>query len=181
MVKRVLIIGLLITFFLIGACSEDPMGGTEILMGDIGFNLFENGEVVDIEPGQFVQGFPLQFKMMYNCRYEGKGTVFMYGRGGGQPIGDMVSPILGEIGVLVFEVSIHSGENLIPISLIPTTDHSALGFGITVICDSLLVEGEMVLWNSPEGVEFFKDDLLPDTAFFHNSIGEIVTLYRAES
>ena len=180
MIKLVSILGLNIFVSLLGSCAEDPVPSPTGVIGDGGFNLIEYGHITDVDPSSFIPGDPLHFSFVYNCRYTGKGGIQIYGRGGGSPIGELVAPVSEELGVVYFELPINTGENTIKFTILPTTGLDALGFGITISCDSLLVDGELVYWLSPEGHSFFGDDIPPNTVFLSNGVGDLVTIPRAE-
>lgn len=162
------------------SCTEDSVTNPAVITGDAGFSLFEYSHIGGIDPNPFIASEPLHFNFVYNCRYEGKGSIQINGRGGGSPVGDLLEPVSEELGNVYFELPIYSGENSIEFTLIPTTAHNGLGLEVSIRCDSLMVDGEMVFWVSSEGYNHFVDDIPANNAFLHNISYDIVTLDRAE-
>ncbi len=183
-VRRLFLLWLLIaSFLLFCGCFDDDGGNNpvEVVISDSAFLLVENLSVVDIEPSQFILGSPLEFTVVCDCRYEGKGWISLVGHGGGHSVGIISSPLSGELGYLAHEVHIPEGELSVRFVLEPTTRSDLLAITVGVTCDSLLAGEGLVHWASEEGRNVYHGDIPPDSAFIFNGVGHRVTIPRAEN
>jgi hypothetical protein len=148
--------------------------------GDPGFNLISSSTVESIEPSHYSPNTQVAIMFACECRYEGRGYVGIVGHGGGQSVGTISSPVSAEIGSVYYETSIPAGRFEIPISILMTTTLEQPAISITVTYDSLLVDGSMVYWSSPEGFAVFRGDLPEGGATINQMTTQVVTIPRAE-
>lgn len=148
--------------------------------GDPGFNLISSCAVESIEPNHYSPNTLVAIMFACECRYEGCGHIGIVGHGGGQSVGTLSSPVVAEIGRVYYETPIHGGRLEIPISILMTSTLERPAISITVSYDSLLVDGRMVYWDSPEGFTVFRGDIPEGGASITAAAGQYVTIPRVE-
>ena len=165
---------MVIVWLLIGGCSEDEGLGPEV---DKGWGFVTEVSILNVEEIRYVPGQVFKFSITAQCKYPGKGWVAVNGRNGGNDVGQMISPSEGVVGTTWFPVNISAGRLEVPIELRMTTESKYVGLDVHVSCDSLLVDGKMVHWESEEGRSVYWEDIPPDTMWIFNRSGQINTVY----
>ena len=104
-------------------------------------------------PPRFAPGRPNRIAFSVKPVYSGKGHVYLTGIGGGQPVGQLLSPVRMELGQLSLPVSFAAGTvSVLACSLSVATILNSIGLDFQAAFDSVLVDGVMVAVEPVESV-----------------------------
>ena len=164
---------------LVGGCSKSEVTGPGE-GGDVGYNLVPNVALEESEPMEYTVGDTITFNLVVTSRYVGQGRVVVEGHGGGNAVGEVLSPIKAPFGSVEFVTPIPKGVMTIPIKVLVTSTLSFPAMFFSVTLDSLQVNDRLVYWESAEGFGVFFDDAPSGAMFFSNYSAVTIVLDRKE-
>ncbi len=164
-----LIVGLIL---ITGGCGPEP----EVQSC---FRLLSDIRIEDLRPTRYTPGAELALTVACDSRYAGRGVIHIVGHGGGAEVATLLTPVEAPLGTFQRSIAFATGRLQIPLIMRMTTTLDQPALSITVTCDSVLVDGAMMAWLSPEALAMFRQDGASGAADVQHASYRYVTIPRA--